>query len=188
MHTQADLPVLDQFCEDDFADCVFKIENLRADEQHYYFRMSANYDDQIVAVDARLVKTIGPGFDSDMKMIASHVYRDGLVLSSIGAASDRLIGALARLYGVEPFERIAAPSERYTVIALQQENTALEAHAVRMKLFGRDQDEGFDEDDYYESFFHVDLPTGYVYWNEKDQDYREPLLRAWTATTDASPA
>ncbi|UJB19069.1 MULTISPECIES: hypothetical protein [Lysobacter] len=63
MHTQADLPVLDQFCEDDSVGCVFKIENLRADEAHYYFRMSANYDDQIVAVDARLVKTIGPGFD-----------------------------------------------------------------------------------------------------------------------------
>jgi hypothetical protein len=46
-----------------------------------------------------------------------------------------------------------------------------------MKLFGRD-DEPFIEDDYYESFFNVDLANGLVYWNEKDQEYREPLLRA----------
>ena len=44
-------------------------------------------------------------------------------------------------------------------------------------LFGKDG-EPFDEDVYYESFFNVDLPNGSVYWNEKDPDYREPLLRA----------
>ena len=32
-----------------------------------------------------------------------------------------------------------------------------------------------DEDDYYASFFNLDLSHHMVYWNEKDCDYREPL-------------
>jgi len=56
----------------------------------------------------------------------------------------------------------------------------LENQLVKLKLFGRDGD-AFDEDAYYESVFNVDLRRGYVYWNEKDQDYREPLLRALAA-------
>jgi hypothetical protein len=76
---------------------------------------------------------------------------------------------------------MAAAGESYTLIALQQEDTELETHAVRAKIFGRDRDDAALEEDYYESFFHIDLPNGHVQWNEKDADYREPLLRAWTA-------
>lgn len=181
MRMESGLPVLDQFSEEGFVDCVFKIEDLRADERHYHFRMAARYGGETVGMDARLVKTIGPGFNTDMELIQEHVYREGLVLFSLGEASDRLIGALAKLYGIEPFQRSAAAQETYTAVALQQEDTELERHPVRIKIFGRDQDEAALEDDYYESFFDVDLPAGYVYWNEKDGDYREPLLRAWTA-------
>lgn len=47
---------------------------------------------------------------------------------------------------------------------------------IKIKLFGRDQDPDLDEN-YYESFFHLDLENGFVFWNEKDPDYREPLIR-----------
>lgn len=46
-----------------------------------------------------------------------------------------------------------------------------------MKLFGKDG-EPFDEDAYYESFFNIDFANGIAYWNEKDPDYRIPLLNA----------
>jgi hypothetical protein len=51
------------------------------------------------------------------------------------------------------------------------------SYSVRIKLFGRDT-EAFSEDDYYESFFNVDFPGGFVYWNEKDPEYRAPLVAA----------
>lgn len=185
--TDSALPELTEACEDGFVDCTFKIEDLRSDADHYYFRMSARHEGEIVGLDARLVKRIGPGFDADMHLRQEHVYGEGLVLSSTGAASDRLIRALAKLYAIEPFERVAAASESYTLIALQQEDSELETHAVRAKIFGRDQDEAALDEDYYESFFHIDLPNGYVHWNEKDADYREPLLRAWSgAAVDRS--
>lgn len=180
MQTESALPELTEANEDGFVDCTFKVEDLRSDAEHYYFRMSARHQGEIVGLDARLLKRIGPGFDAEMNLLQEHVYGEGLVLSSIGAATDRLIGALARLYAIEPFDRAAAARESYTLIALQQEDTDLEIHAVRAKIFGRDQDEAALDEDYYESFFHIDLRNGYVQWNEKDADYREPLLRAWT--------
>jgi hypothetical protein len=34
----------------------------------------------------------------------------------------------------------------------------------------------------WNSSFNLDLPNGLVFWNEKDQDYREPLVRSLTAS------
>ena len=48
---------------------------------------------------------------------------------------------------------------------------------VKLKIFGNDQATD-EEEDYYESFFNLDLPNGLVFWNEKDQEYREPLVRS----------
>lgn len=52
---------------------------------------------------------------------------------------------------------------------------------VKIKLFGNDR-ETDSEDDYYESFFNLDLPNGLVFWNEKDQEYREPLVRSLSSS------
>jgi hypothetical protein len=70
-----------------------------------------------------------------------------------------------------------AKSESFTAIALHQGDIDLEREGVRIKIFGRDSDPDL-EWNYFESFFNVDLPNGLVFWNEKDPDYREPLLKA----------
>ncbi|REJ67088.1 MAG: hypothetical protein DWQ31_12465 [Planctomycetota bacterium] len=72
------------------------------------------------------------------------------------------------------------PEESFTVIALLQGDPDFDNDCVRLKLFGKDG-EPFDEDAYYESFLNVDFANRLVYWNEKDPDYREPLLRALAA-------
>ncbi|MCB1099919.1 MAG: hypothetical protein KDN22_30410 [Verrucomicrobiae bacterium] len=58
----------------------------------------------------------------------------------------------------------------------------LASEPVKFKIFGRDG-EPFDEQSYYESFFNVDLPNRLIFWNEKDQDYRIPLLLGISAPT-----
>ena len=40
-----------------------------------------------------------------------------------------------------------------------------------------------DEEDYFESFFHLQFPELLIFWNEKDQDYRPALLRGLAGTT-----
>ena len=47
---------------------------------------------------------------------------------------------------------------------------------IKIKIFGKDSENDL-ENDYYESFFNLDLANGFVFWNEKDEEYREPLIR-----------
>jgi hypothetical protein len=174
------LPLLDQFSEEGFVDCVFKVSELTYDENFYYFNLLASYKGKKVGLAVKLVKDVAPGFDADMSLIRDHVYHHGVSFRSLGHVSDDLITALNELYGLHVAPLRMAPEETFTMIVLQQQNTDLKLHEVRMKLFGRDS-EPFMEDDYYESFFNVDLPHGFVAWNEKDPDYRAPLIRALNA-------
>lgn len=174
------LPILDQFSEEGFVDCIFKIDDLKKDQNFYRFNLFASHNARKVGFSVKLVDNVGPGFDADMKLIENHVYRRGVSFRSLGQASDDLITALAELYGRDSGPLRMVPEETFTMIALQQQDTNLESDAIKMKLFGRDS-EPFVEDDYYESFFNVDIPGGFVSWNEKDPDYRDPLIRALSA-------
>jgi hypothetical protein len=170
-----ELPILTQYSEDGFVDCIFKIKGLRSDNDYYYFNLLASHEGEGVGMAVKLVKYVGPGFDQQMNLIKEHVYHRGVTFSSLGSISDRLIDGLARLYGMQELELRMTPEETFTAIALQQQDTDLEKHPVKFKLFGRDE-EPFNEDDYYESFFHVDLVNGFAHWNEKDPDYRSALI------------
>lgn len=171
------LPILDQFSEEGFIDCIFKVVNLKSDRDFFYFNLLASHEERTVGFAVKLIKDVGPGFDHDMDLIQAHVYRPGVSFRSLGAVSDDLVTALARLYGIESQPLRMTSEETFTAIALQQGDTDLAVHGVKFKLFGRDG-EPFDEDAYYESFFNVDLPSGHVSWNEKDSDYRRALIRA----------
>lgn len=174
------LPCLAQFSEDGFVDCVFKVQNLAHQAGHYHFDLRASFAGQPVGLNVRLISEVGPGFDADMQLIQAHVYREGVVLSSLGVETERFISALASLYEMPPSAMTPTTSEALTVVALQQEPTNLADGPMRLKLFGQDADAA-DAERYYESFFNVNLPDGLIYWNEKDMDYRTPMLKALTA-------
>lgn len=171
------LPILDQFSEEGFVDCVFKIERLNSEGDYYAFHMSASFNGERVGVDVRLLKGIKAGFDSKVDLIKNRVYKNGVFFLRSGPESHRLIFAIAHLYGMEKPGLSFIPSESFTAIALHRGEIDLERECVKIKLFGRDTDPDLDAN-YYESFFNADLPNRLVYWNEKDPGYREPLVRA----------
>jgi hypothetical protein len=172
-------PILHQLCEEGFVDLTFKIRNLVKEDRHYRFQLVASYDDCKVGMDVLLVKGIQGGFDSNMELVKKHVYREGVYFIRSGLESDRLIAALGELYGAPTTPCKMIDKETFTAIALHQGSLDMENEPVKLKLFGRDF-EPFDENAYYESFFNIDLVNGFVYWNEKDPDYRRPLLEALT--------
>jgi hypothetical protein len=178
-------PVVDQFSEDGFVDLVFRVHDLSTTENSYRFLMLASYQGQKVGARVRLRRGIGPGLDSNVNLIPDHVYRRGIAIERSGPESDRLITTIAQLYGMPDGPRQMVESETYTVIALHQADIQMDVEAVSMKIFGNDS-EPISEDDYYECFFNTDFPAGFVYWNEKDPDYRVPLLRALTNRVDSS--
>lgn len=173
-------PIVDQFSEEGFVDLTFRITSLTDDGDHYRFHLSASHDDRELGLDVVLLKQIKSGFDDNMDLIKNHVYQLGVRFMRTGVESDRLISAIGHFYDADPIPKRMVPEETFTTIALHQGELDFESECVKLKLFGRDG-EPFDEDAYYESFFNVDLANRLVYWNEKDHDYRQPLLAALAA-------
>jgi hypothetical protein len=170
-------PVLDQFSEEGFVDCVFRIADLVETPSTYEFRMLASHNGQLVGLRVAVVKGIKAGFDADVKLDKAHVYRNGVVFHRSGPESDRLMASLSALYGKpKPAARMVDEAS-FTAIALHQGDLDIATDPVKIKLFGRDGPADDPEEDYYESFFNLDLKNRLVYWNEKDPDYRKPLLK-----------
>ena len=174
------LPLLEQFGEEGFVDCVFQVQHLKQDDEHYHFDLRAAFGGLPVGVRARLRRDVQPGFDGEMKVIQAHFYSGGLEISSLGLETERFIEALAKLYEIELADGPGVVAEAFSVIALHQADTDLDSGAVRLKVFGNDLPDSAPGS-YHESFFNVDLPAGHVYWNEKDVEYRAPMLNALAA-------
>ncbi len=175
------LPVIDQLSEEGFVDLTFRIVDLIEDDNSYSFRLKAFKENETFGFKVRLVKGIQGGFDNEVELIQDQVHRNGTIFFHSGEESDRLINFLARAYGSDTPPKEMVKEESFTAIALHQGELDFETECIKLKLFGRD-DEPFEEDDYYESFFNVDLANKLVFWNEKDSDYREPLLRALSSS------
>lgn len=173
-------PILEQFSEEGFVDLTFRISELFDDGDSYHFHLIASYNQEIVGMSVSVKMNIQAGFDENMDLIKDHVYRPGVIFQSTGLESDRLITAISELYGQPAASLQMVDEETFTAIALHQGAIDMDCDPVKIKIFGRDG-EPFDEDAYYESFFNLDLYKGYVYWNEKDPDYRQQLLQGLTA-------
>jgi hypothetical protein len=176
---QNGLPILDQFSEEGFIDCVFKITNLEEGEDAYRLDLHASYNGEDLGFRVEVVKGIKSGFDSEMSVIKNHVYREGVKFFRTEVESDRLLSVLAGLYGFGDVSLQMVNVETFTGIALHQGEIDMASETIKIKIFGKDQDEDLEEN-YYESFFNLDLTNGFAYWNEKDQGYREPLIRGLT--------
>jgi hypothetical protein len=172
-------PILEQFSEGGFIDCVFRISDLVESAEFFNFHASATSNGTVVGMDVAIRKDIKAGFDSEMNLARDHVYHNGVAFVRSGTESDQLIARIASLYGVPHSGGQMISKETFTAIALHQGEINLRTDSVKIKIFGRDV-EPFDAGAYYESFFNVDLAKGFVNWNEKDQEYRKPLIHGLT--------
>ncbi len=172
-------PVLEQFSEEGFVDCVLRISELKETDTHYLLHLVASYDGEVIGLDAKVVKDIKAGFDSEMNLDKDSVYRKGVTVFRSGPESDRFISVLSFLYTGSKEGRIMVDEESFTAIALHQGPIDMVNQPIKLKIFGKDG-EAEDADSYNESYFNIDLKNRLVFWNEKDEEYRKPLLRALT--------
>lgn len=170
-------PLLDQFSEEGFVDCAFRIAEMSSDPEHHRLRLVASHDGVEVGLTAIVRRGIRGGFSPDLELIQGHVYRQAVEFLRSGPESDELVSVLAALYG-QPARRLRmVDAISFTGIALHHDDVDMETEPIKIKLFGRDSDEEVERDEYFESFFNLDLASGFVFWNEKDPDYRAPLIR-----------
>lgn len=175
------LPILDQFSEEGFVDLVFQITEFKDDGEGYRFHLAASHDAKQVGIGVEMVKGIQGGLhedeDEELQLVAEHVYRGGVKFFRSGVDSDELISALCVLYELRSENLRMVDNQTFTAIALHEGALDFETMPVKIKLFGNDE-EHCSEDEYFECFFNVDFASGLVFWNEKDPDYREPLVNA----------
>jgi hypothetical protein len=167
-------PILDQFSADGFVDCTFRIASRSSNQREHRLHLSASHRAAKVGFDVVVVKGIRGAFDGDLKQISEHVYPDGVRFLRSGPESDRLMTELAKLHGLSPAARKMVDSFDFTALALHQDDVDMESQPIKLKLFGNDED---SPEDYFESFLHLALSDGFVFWNEKDLDYRHALMR-----------
>lgn len=174
------LPILDQFSEEGFVDLVFRITDFKEDEERFRFHLTASHDGNEVGMNVAMLKGIQGGFHMDEneepQLVQEHVYYDGVEFSRSGEDSDELISIIGNLYELTSDRLQMVKKQTFTAIALHEGDLNFDSQTVNIKLFANDSEDS-SEDDYFECFFNVDFANRLAYWNEKDQDYRDPLLR-----------
>ncbi len=178
MQTNEDgLPRLVNHSQEGFVDLAFQIRGVKHEAGRISFTLAAYDGGKELGLNVSVDAGIKPGLDAGMTLVEGAAVREGVIFSRSGPESDWLITALARLYDLETDDVRMVDEERFTAIMLAQGEANILQTPVRIKIFGRDGADD-DEDDYYESFFNIDLSAGYAYWNEKDPSYRKALIRA----------
>lgn len=170
-------PILDQFSADGFVDCVFRITEVVTSAKSYSLHLVASHRGTSIGFRAIVRRGIRGGIGADMKVIRDHVYRPAVEFVRTGPESDALLAALRELYGMHGSAARMAEITPFTGIALHQEDVDMENQPIKIKLFGRDSDQEIARGEYFESFFNLDLRAGLAFWNEKDLDYRAPLIQ-----------
>jgi hypothetical protein len=171
------LPILDQFTEGPVVDCFFEIVERVESADHFELQLRASYKGSPVGMNVWVRRGIQGVLDADKKTIAEHVYRPGVQFSRTGPESDRLISAVAELYGLPATPLRMVPTIAFTAIAVHRAGQVdMEKDPTKLKLFAHD---GPQEPPgrYFESFFELDLTNGFAYWTEKDPAFRGSLLK-----------
>jgi hypothetical protein len=113
-------------------------------------------------------------------------YQSTVTIESMGAISDRFVVALGDLYGGTFRPTSMTPEVTFTAITLAGIPASLEKGTTKIKLFFEpsvDSEEAY-ELSYAEHYLNIDLASRTVEFHEKDQGYREAVLRVLSGTTE----
>jgi hypothetical protein len=112
-------------------------------------------------------------------------YQSTVTLESLGASSDRFVAAIGDLYGGTLRPTTMPPAVTFTAISLGGVPAALEKGAVKIKLFFEPTEDSEEAAElfYAEHYLNVDLASRTVEFHEKDEGYRDAVLRALSGIT-----
>jgi hypothetical protein len=135
------------------------------------------YRGRSVGVEMTVRSQMKPGFVGD-EFDKTAVYKGGVVIRGMGNGARHLADVFSEAYltaatDTEPLDQLDLTS-----IALGGNPMLIETEHVNFKVFHDDEDKlGL----YFEMFLHVDVASGYVRFDEKDEEYRENIVKAFAA-------
>jgi len=130
-----------------------------------------------VGVEISIRGQMKPGIIGD-NIDKTAFYGSGIIVRSLGQPTKHLADVFSEMYIVpvgvaEPLENLDLTS-----IALDGDPMLMETEHLNFKVFHDDEDKlGL----YFEMFLHIDIPHGYVRFDEKDEEYRANVLKSFGA-------
>ncbi|NOU98624.1 hypothetical protein [Paenibacillus planticolens] len=144
--------------KDNFIDLTFQITSFETKGNTQYYVIKGMYDQTTVGLKVTINNTKEAGFN-----------KGGIELSQIGEESNNFIRALRELYG-EQISSVQMKDEvKFTDFVLESTSDYR-----KYKLFF----ESGEEDEYAEIYLNINLKDNLIEINEKDFEYREPILKA----------
>ena len=159
-------------------DIFMKItSDIKTDTSHIYIAKGL-YNSKIVGLQIEVSSKIGAGVVNGKIDGKSGFVSDAVQLKSLGQESDEFIKALAELYQKPTDKGFAKQTISATVFSLNEKPVNLDKKDYyKLKLFFEENDE---ELLYSEIFLNINTDKREIEIHEKDEEYREPIIKIWT--------
>ena len=165
--------------EEGWVDCRFAVRAHAPDATGYSLRGIAQFEGSDVGISVHMSREW-----EEVELALTYPLRDsggGVRLVSDGAVSDAFLAILDRLYGTALKPSAMCPQQTFTAISLEGHPYDLSKGTAKIKLFYEPAGAATVDADYGQLYLNVDLEAGWFELNEKDPDYRSPIIRALAA-------
>ncbi len=175
-----DLIEINSRVQDEFQDIVLSVvESELKNTEDYELIVKGKYNGQTVGLKIKIKDKLKAGLANGGMdgFDTTAVALNGVSFHSIGEESDNLIKILSKLYEYPSSKPFTKNEISFDMFSLNGEQADLSKGYFKFKLF-------FDPYDslglYSELFLNVNLPKNEVEINEKDFEYREAIVKAFT--------
>jgi len=166
-----------QIEEEGWQDLIMTItQRKKLDTGYWDLICKATYKDQIVGIRIYILDGLEPGIVGD-GLDNTKFVRDAVLIESLGEESDMFIKIVSDLYGQKSSSKFTGEKLNFTIFPLNEDKAVLENGRFKFKLFFDDNDE---KGLYAEMYLNPNFPNGTIELNEKDEDYRENIVKAMT--------
>ena len=158
-------------------DIFLKItSDIKTDTSHIFFAEGL-YKNKTVGLQIEINSNIRAGIIDGKPDSKSGVMSNAVRLKSLGQESDELVKALAELYKQNTDKGFTEQIISATVFSLNEKSVELDKKDYyRLKLFFEENDENL----YSEMFLNINTEKREIELHEKDEGYREPIIKVWT--------
>jgi hypothetical protein len=133
----------------------------------------ATHTNKIVGFRLFILEGLGAGIVNN-EIDNTKFVREAVIIERIGNESDELVVVMSALYGKPTSNSFTDEPLSYTVFPLNQQKANLNIGYFKFKLFFDDTEE---KGLYSEMDLNPNFPNGTVEFNEKDEEYRENIIK-----------
>jgi len=163
--------------EEGWSDIFLKITaDTKTDSSHIYIAKGL-YKNKTVGLQIEVSSKIGAGIIDGKPDGKAGFVANAIQLKSIGQESDELVKRWQELYKQPTNKGFTKQTISATAFSLNEKSVNLDKNDYyKLKLFFAEDDENL----YSEIFLNINTDKREIEIHEKDEEYREPIIKVWT--------